>query len=170
MYWSNSPASTRGSMWSDNTVFFNSDWSDTEAPYELRACCWVDVWSYKISCCITQGDTSTFNDNITVSIHCLYRCRCCPRYWNYLLYVYKYTTWLCHRCAPGKISACAPGCCTQLPHRRQNRLFPWRPCSTGCCGTDVPGIRTPTPVSGGNWEQFCQPCPHFCVGLSVAVT
>lgn len=81
-----------------------------------------------------------------------------------------YTTWWCHRCAPGKISACAPGCCTQLPHRRRNRLFPWRPCSTGCCGTDVPGIRTPTPVSGGNWGQFCQPCPHFRVGLSVAVT
>lgn len=85
-------------------------------------------------------------------------------------HLYYYTTWLRHRCAPGKISACAPGCCTQLPHRRQNRLFPWRRCSTGCCGTDVPGIRTPTPVSGGSWEQFCQPCPHFRVCLSVAIT
>lgn len=70
-------------------------------------------------------------------------------------------TWWCHRCAPGKISACAPGCYTQLPRRRRNRLSPWLPCSTSCCGTDVPGIRTPTPVSGGNWEQFCQPCPCF---------
>lgn len=99
-------------------------------------------------------------------------CRSCPRCWktpNYYV-CHRYTTWLCHRCAPGRISACAPGCCTQLPHRRRNRLSPWRRCSTGCCGTDVPGIRTPTPVSGGSSEQSCQPCPHFRVCLSVAVT
>lgn len=77
-------------------------------------------------------------------------------------------TLLCHRYAQGKIFACAPLRCTQLPPRPRNRLFPWRPCSTGCCGTDVPGIRKPTPVSGGNWEQSCQPCPHF--RLSVAVS
>lgn len=83
---------------------------------------------------------------------------------------YHYTTWLRHHCAPGKISACAPGCCTQLPHRPRSRLSPWRRCSTGYCGTDVPGIRTPTPVSGGSWEQFCQPCPHFRLCLSVDIT
>lgn len=75
-----------------------------------------------------------------------------------------FTLWY-RRCAPSKISACAPECCIRLPLRPQNRLFPWRRCSTGCCGTDVPGIRTPTPVSGGSWEQFCQPCPHFRVSL-----
>lgn len=102
---------------------------------------------------------------------------CCPRCWwntnHTWCIVYRMcdiTTWLCRRCVPGKISACARACCTQLPRRRRSRLSPWRRCSTGCCGTGVPGIRTPTPVSGGSWEQSCQPCPRFRVCLSVAVT
>lgn len=73
------------------------------------------------------------------------------------------STWWCHRCGPGRISACVLGCCTPLPRRPRSRRSPWRRCSRGCCDTDVPGIRTPTPVSGGSWEQFCQPCPHFPV-------
>lgn len=106
---------------------------------------------------MTQGDTRAHNDTAVRGAETNRSAR-------------HYSTWLCHRCAPGRISAYAPGYCTQLPPRRRNRRSPWRRCSTGCCGTDVPGIRTPTPVSGGSWEQFCQPCPYFRVCPSVAIT
>lgn len=73
-------------------------------------------------------------------------------------------TWLCHRYVPNKISACVPVCCTQLRRRRQSTRSPWRPCSTGCCGTGVPGSRKPTRVADDSSELFCQPCSDvFCL-------
>ncbi len=72
-------------------------------------------------------------------------------------------TLLCHRYVPNKISACVPVCCTQLRRRRQSTRSPWRRCSTGCCGTGVPGSRRPTRAVGDSWELFCQPCSVvFC--------
>lgn len=124
------------------------------------ACKKYHIALYKVTPAAPTGTTR--------SCQSVFQPGCCPRCWNKLLCRVRarshFTLWY-RRCAPSKISACAPECCIRLPLRPRNRLFPWRRCSTGCCGTDVPGIRTPTPVSGGSWEQFCQPCPHFRVSL-----
>lgn len=153
-----------------------------KGPLALLECPWAKYWTHsKLGMLLSRGALPVELHKVTpapimTTLHFQYtfllKVWCCPRCWNAFICLYKHviTTWLCHRCAPGKISACVPGCYTQLPHRRRNRQFPWRRCSTGCCGTDVPGIRTPTPVSGGSWEQSCQPCPHFRVCLSVAIT